>query len=683
VSTLLDLFFDSEQSAQAAIARFLAERRQNDAADWTAPDLREAPPPLQDWSVQWSSLEELEELSIPAPQFSENAIPVERLRAYFPRRIEHLITSHDNKLHLIIVPPGAGKTYAAVHAAQDSGARILWLSPRHDGFDNIAATIPGFRAARWHYWLAMSTPVNDDGETACRLFEGAMLPWLTKGYPAGQLCYQLCPTWQHQCPFRVQSRLAKQKPIVFARHQHLITGLNAGTFDAVIIDENPLNVFISERIIPPRGLAVGDTSPVTVDLARKLQALAARGETLKARKFLEQIETELTNVYALADLDYDVLPDAPRVTSAADVHAAPYWYLYDFLRLIDQEYRAYTNDWPRWESRCWIDSNGLHLIDRARVAAKMPDNVIVLDATAHPPLYQQMFPGVEVDIFRPAIARRGRVFQIINRTNGTERMKESAADMLATVRAFVAYHDYRKVGIVCHKAVEAIFKDADFETLHFGALRGENRFQNVDALFVVGAPSPPGESIRRQAVALAENIAPLADSAHTVTRRAYPLLNSDRIPHRPVSGYFDNEVMETLHEQFRTVEMAQAIYRARPLTNDCDIWLLSAIPTVEIDALYTDPRAALGGKSEYDWISWQDYVRLVPFLVAHYRDNLPFGYAEIGEALGYNAESEERVKRRAQRGGWLEKITEIWGGRVAPAVFPGQRGRPPNHVTFD
>lgn len=687
--TILDELFRSEEAALAAVERLRQERARNAARDWSTPDEPDMPPDRPDFRLQWSSATELERLGIPVPQTNSAEMDIDAFRRFFPQRLEMLMrTSVEGRtVHLMKVPAGAGKTYAAVHAAQAvaaDGRRVLWLSPRHDGMANIQASIPGYRHADWHYWLSMNTIINPDTEErACRLYESAMALWLAKGYPAGKLCYQLCPDWIRECPFRQQCGQARRRGVVFARHQHLVYGVDAGAFDALVVDENPIGVMVGERCIPATNINVGGV--FLSGLLEKLAGVAAKGRAVKGKKLLDIIGDDLAGVYGVLDVYGNVLPEVPRVSSIGDVQAAPYWYVFDFLRLIDQEFMAWANGWARWEPRVYVDGQGLHLVERADVWPDAPYNMTILDATAHEGLYGRMFPGAKVVPFSPAVKRVGRVHQVVNRTNSTTDMtgkSTHARDALLTVRAIVALHEYARVGVVCHKGAREVFEAAGFDVLHFGALRGENRFQALDALFVVGAPSPPGAEVRRIAVALVGDIAPLAESRHTVERRAFAVRGHEDYPHRPVGGFWGNDAMSAVHEQYRTREMHQAIFRARPLTNDCDVWLLSAVPIdgLVLDSVCDDPRGALRGSTELGWIGWQDWARLVPFLVMCYRRGEVFGYDDIAEGLSDNPKGRRKIAARARAGQWLEKISAAWGGHIDRVVIPGKRGRQPTKV---
>jgi len=681
--SILDKLFASERDAAEIAASIRDEHRRNAAREWKMPPEPEGYGPVIDFSLQWGTRDELEELGIEPPPAPGDALDIETFRRFFPQRITSLLQQkHDKQtIQLIAVPPGGGKTYAAVQAAQafaDDGKRVLWLGARHDALENIMLSIPGVMPQHWYNWLAMSAELPN-GETACREFEAAMAHWLAKGYPAGKLCYQLCTAHAAKCPFRQQGNIARGAEIVFARHQHLQYGLDAGAFDAMIIDENPMSALINTRDIPAGWLATGAASPSVAELTGKLEELATHGKTLKGRALFDEIGDILDEIYTLADLERLSLPDIPRVAHSSDVAAVPYWYIYDFLKLANQEFHAWAQQWPLWESRIWIDSAGLHMVDRAEIWSDAPCNIMVLDATAHDGIYRQMFPGVEIERQAPVIRRVGRIHQIVNRNNGTSDMssddKPHAEDALATIRALIAYHGYEKMGVICHKSTREFFEGAGLDCLHFGALRGENRFQNVDALFVVGAWSLPASALRRLAVIFGDDIAPLADAYHSVKPRAF-VVPGDKIPYRPVGGFWDNPSMQAMHEQYREMEMLQAIYRARPLTNPCDIWILSAVPVVPLDAIYPDPRAATGGVSGCEWIGWRDWVRLVPYLAEAYQGDYVFGYEELSELF----DGDKKALKRARSGKWLEKIVAAWGGRIATVAIPGKRGRPPQKV---
>ena len=76
---LLDQILSSEEAAQRAIESLLAERRANQARDWQADEsFAEQPPRPTDFSLRWSTPDELHDLGIPAPTIPQNEISADQ-----------------------------------------------------------------------------------------------------------------------------------------------------------------------------------------------------------------------------------------------------------------------------------------------------------------------------------------------------------------------------------------------------------------------------------------------------------------------------------------------------------------------------------------------------------------------------------------------------------------------------
>lgn len=692
----------------AKINAWRTERARNAARDWkTSPDTPPEPARFQDYRLQRGTPKEAAEAGvIVPPRDNTPALDLDALRRYLPDRIAALLRQRHKSqmINLVMIPAGGGKTHAAVQAAQTlarEGKRVLWAAQRHDAWTDLLA-IPEFDISLWYRWLSMHHEISDD-EIACMLFYDGMAQWLNKGYPAGQLCWQLCSAggyMQSECPYRTQSMRAMAKPLVFAMHNHLITGLDAGSFDAVVIDECPLSAYVQERLIPVAGVNIGGVSPAVSTLTQRIKWNCEKldeGETLKGRALFDAIGRELENVYVIDEILSQDMPDIPRLHSLEDINYVPYWYIADFLRLADAEMNAWLAGWESWESRVWLGHDGLHMLECAESWAELPYNALVLDATGTVELYNQLYPESTVVEQRPRISRAGKFYQIANRLNGHTQLQQSRAskDLLRATQAIIAWHDYERPGIICHKRIRSIFEDEYGESavLHFGALRGTNALKDVDVLFICGTPSPPPVSVFRLAVALSGDISPISRGEdengfpilyHHHALRAFSLVDPDKLAWRPVGGYWQHPTLQAVHAQHRTAEMIQAIYRARPLDNPADVYIFSSVPLtgIELDDIFDTPRGACGGLEESGWISWRDWVAIVPFLVTRYQNAQPFGYRDIADWLVRELpeekqyEAHKRILRRTRDNGWLEKIVSILGGNIEQMIRPAGRGRP-------
>ncbi len=669
------------------IARVLRELRQlrtaAEAADWTVPPEPEWLDPLRQYRLRWEPVER---------RLEGEPMELETLRMVaIPERIEAHVAGDGQSILLVRVPAGAGKTYAAVQASQKAGRaglRVLYCASRHNFFGDLQA-IPGFDPGLWYHWLPIRKSEGEDDPLpeTCR-FANALHVWLRKGYGAFDLCEQLCVAdgWLALCPYRRQR--ARPERIIFAMHNHLASGLAISDFDLAIVDELPLQAFVSRRLIPTSGLDVGATGPLG-DLIAELAALSgeAQGQRVNGRRLFDRIGPVLRDVYAQVELLPDMLPTVPRVSSAAMVKEVPYWYVFDLLRLASPEYDAWRSGWPRWAERVWVSEGGLWLLDRALPWKDLPRRMVVLDATGQPGIYETLF-GREVDVFAPRVKRPGRIYQVTHRLNGINSLVDSegnatdrARDLVAIASQLTDRHEGR-VAVVTHKRLEALFASrfGEGNVLHFHAVRGTNQLQDVSCLIVAGAPAPTIASVVDLATALSpgrvRSFITLDERGHErplwVTRRLQYLVTDDvvarhggKAPFRGV-GLFADPELQTVFEQLREEELVQAIHRARPNVRACEVWLLTSIPTGEpMDGVWDDPPVAPPG------ISWPAWTRVQAWLRDRRGLGLPVTNADLALAMGV---SEGWVRERQMLASIIAAYPDEWEPTTL-APRGGGRGR--------
>jgi hypothetical protein len=655
------------------IERLLAEKRKNLAQNWSEPQIPQQPEGRTDFNTRWGAVPQ---------QRSGEPLPLDAVRDSLRSRIAAFLNEpgDEKKVRVFAAPPGTGKTYAAVQAVQDIGKRAFWCAANHDGYDNLIIDA-GADPRQWFHWLGMGQDDPDNPERKMCHHHTEMALWLEKGYPSYAFCKGVCPV--QACPYRMQA--ANERPYVVGVHQHLPTYVSQPPPHVMIIDENPLsNGFIQHRIIPADGINLGGSGPVA-ELTRVLQIMAetcSTGERYAGPRLLMNIHRDLDDVYAQIEVNPDAQPAIPLIVSPSDVYDAPYYWLMDFLVRIDAEYMAYKNKWRDWEARVWINSEGLNIISRADLFADAPNRIAVLDATASIPLYERMFPEYDVSVERPEIARVANVYQIANRTNGKgalEEADEKSGDGLRQdvriVKAIVKRRGYQNVGIITHKSAEKAYQDAGFETMHFYKTRGRNEFKKCDAVFVVGTPIPNFESLRQIHVVLSDDITPIRDEngeyPYYYAPKYYDLTpeciarHGGLRPYRNIGGYW-REPFASLMQVHREHEMLQCAARIRPLLNDGDIWILSSIPTMELDEFYEDPGEAIGCPPGIYWQNWLD--------ISDRLDQLEPGAVVTSDDL---AKWTGKAKNTIYRGNWIDKIVDQDGWEAAAIKLDSRTGGRP------
>jgi hypothetical protein len=193
----------------------------------------------------------------------------------------------------------------------------------------------------------------------------------------------------------------------------------------------------------------------------------------------------------------------------------------------------------------------------------------------------------------------------------------------------VIAEDYTgRVGIVTFKDAVKEF-EAEFgagNVVHFGALRGTNLLQDVQCLIVAGVFCPPLTAIQDDAAMLyPDRMEPFHQIDEDGKRREpwRPALVQYRLAdgtnyHRQHSGFWDDPELSAILEQVRRSELIQAIHRARPNVRECDVWVLTSVPTDEVlDAIYQDlsdsplaPVKVRGGGG----ISWKHWIKVKSWL---------------------------------------------------------------------
>lgn len=659
------------------VERIRSKREVSEGRDWSPP-----PPPPARESYHANRLEWRPSETIKRPP----AISLEELRQALPEALRgYILQEEADHILLAKVAAGGGKTHAGVEVAQwaaRQGIQVLWVSARHSAFGDLQR-MPHFDPRLWYHWQGMNAK-QEDGSTMCR-FHNEQRVWMGKGYKAFELCWQTCSYDGHMsvCPYRTQKN--HPKPITFAMHQHLALGMAKTDFELVIVDELPLAAFIRERVIPAEGIPLQANGPVE-ELSRKLAELVGEvgeGETLAGRELFDRIGPILSDVYAQVDLIPDALPVVPRVNHPSEVRSKPYWYIMELLILASEEFDAWRHGWERWAERVSISPSGLHLLDRAEIWEHLPKRMIVLDATAQPALYRLIF-GRELEEYNPEIRRRGKVYWITSRLNGSgslmdgENPSTQAREMVEVAKALTRSHreEGRSVAVICHLAVRLLF-EAEFGTEaveHFYNLRGSNSLEQVDCLIVCGTPAPPQQQIVKIATALnPERIRSFleADEEGRVQPiwssefQEFPVSEEVRVhsmdygaprngmtPFRLVGGYWGEPDLQSIYAQLREDELRQALHRARPNARETEVYVLSSVPTEEpADGIWDDPPIAPEGVNWKRWLfgleDWLDQKWLAGEDVSS---------KELAEAAGV---SNDWVRK----GRWLDAILSMHSDR--------------------
>lgn len=679
----------TESPAQPLIAfveRIRNERTYWSNQKWTTPE--EPPDNLrpEHYKLQWRQ-------GFAAYQ---PAIPLEEARTMIKQRMtDYLQEKRTKDILLVRAQPGVGKTHTAVEVVQQmakEGKRILYAMPTHAHFDTLAG-LNHWDSSLWYHWMAL-TAVNPETNNTMCLYPRAMERWCQKGYPAMKLCDGLCQMFKADCAYRRQ-RL-RPEPIIAGVHNHVVMGMEISDFDAVIIDELPLSAFLQPRHIPRDGLLLSGAGPV-VNLSQNLSMLVSelvgglRKGRVQGKALLDEIGPTLDDVYAQFDDYQSALPTIPWVTKPEDVEKAAWWFLPDLLILLVREKSAWEAGMKHWLERVTITKNGLDLLMRADPWQELPRKVIILDATGSTQLYQQLF-NKDVELCAPVVQRKGKVFQVTGRLNGIHTFigkevegTKQAKEALIFCQEVIHKNNYQQPGAVTFKAAVREFEEifGIGRVLHFYGQRGSNDLIDVDALFVVGTPQPPNDDLMQMVAALwPQRVKPFSIEEYegqiwTIVRsselRQFQYFDERGQAERLVGGFWNDPELNILADVLREQELLQAVHRARPITREVPVWLISAIPTSEpIDKLFEDYSEALGVPEEIP--NWQAWLKLIAWLseAQHRGDSVT--YRDIAQVTGIQ---EAYIRKRKWLDVILRVLPDIW---TASEIQPTD-GRAPRGIT--
>jgi hypothetical protein len=258
-------------------------------------------------------------------------------------------------------------------------------------------------------------------------------------------------------------------------------------------------------------------------------------------------------------------------------------------------------------------------------------------------------------------------------TDEAEVEPQRFEQLTAQVRHIIDANGLQKPGVITYKAVAAALEKQNIRGLrlmHFYAARGANSLEDVDGLIVAGTPLTSTRAL--------EDLARMVyfERMEGFDRNFMPRL----IPFHwqdadgkgrafPVAGYWQDPELEALLWQIRDAELIQAAHRARIVTRDVTVWLLSNLPIAELPpSELIDLRDLLGAPPETDVFLWARALR-----IAHEASEAN-GFvttADIREKLGIDRRTAWKyVERLAALDGWdLGAIRRGKGGSPTKAAI--------------
>lgn len=603
----------------------------------------------------------------PPPELSIPSETIEEARAKLKNEIQdYLDIEFPEYILLIKATPGTGKTTAAVAAIDEllDGKRVAYAGPRHNFFADVVAKTKN--PQNWYEWLPRQLATEDRPETCRNTHE--IGHWLCRGYDAINFCSGVCG-WDYvndTCPYHLQKK--RPEPNIFVQHQHVSLG-HPLDFDVMIGDENPVSAFTHPWIIPTENIyQLGmDYRESLTEMLSRLQTLALSGQLkkpLQGRELLEFLGGA-QKVFDACDgfeIPADALQYGATIHHASEAEKKPYWHLRHLVPLLQRESFAALADEPYVE-RVIVSNDGMTLLLK-RDVKKLANHVIWLDATAQPEIYEALF-GLPVRVVDISVALRGNVYQVINRSNGKstllagDKTTPKAEQTKKLVEAAIKKHGYKKPMVVTFKGLAPEFENVD--SSHFYGIRGTNKFEDADAVFVVGAPMPN----IRQVVENAKMIFWGRDRGFRVVWSSHPVKYNYIAPdgdgrQYPVSSFWGDPDLQAVLRMYREEEILQAAHRARPVNHPVDIWLLTNIPVPQLPPTelltMSDVMEAPDGVDIWRWGDIQNLLETQPVITK--KDIMGVGFSE-NTAIRY-----------------FEKIAQMDGWELA-VIKTGKRGMPP------
>lgn len=263
-------------------------------------------------------------------------------------------------------------------------------------------------------------------------------------------------------------------------------------------------------------------------------------------------------------------------------------------------------------------------------------------------------------------------------------LTEHALDNIRIIKRLTQEHGYAKLGVVCHKAVEQVFGWilGSENVMHFGGLRGSNKLQGCDALFICGTPGGNSEQVVKIALALNPDrrepygtrdrnghIQPVWEQIpmpYRLTEEGLRRLQQEYgvnvVGAKRLNGHYIDPELDLISRQLRQAELVQTIHRARITRRNVDVWLLSAVVTDEpVDWVMQTPPIGPSG------IPWSKWLRIEDWLNGQYERGNRITYVDLAEVTGT---SEAWIRRED----WLRKIVEYQPQKWQLVLSSGGRG---------
>ncbi len=510
---------------------------------------------------------------------------------------------------LVTAPPGLGKTYATLQALAAHGSRAVYVTPTH----NLAAQVQRDLEAlgvSTHYWRQGPDERDECIKTdEVEFFRG--LGYLIRFGPCQDCSKRRSCTYRRL--FTTGANRSAQVLILTSWHLRRpdLWGLKAlKDRPLVILDEDALSALAApveltverlqrfiENVEPLRDAVEAGDDPEDAETARTLVDIFRRA----AEDVLRTCATAGRGTWLASEMIFDHI-DAGRDRPMLEDRDA-FWLLVRSAYAAARRRTALPN---MLADLCelLLEPRAVHVSTGAcrwTRYAPIPGNrqILMLDATAEPTVVEGILGRPVERIDTPRVEQRATIYQVMDkiatRAGNRKDLASERSWMLRLATEVARKHVGQRLLCVTFKQDEEQLADllqrehGDATVIHYGALRGLNAFAGYEAGLIIGRPMPNEAQLQLLAVAA------FGRDALDDKLQAPPLtwqLHSHEIGPDTWTvrcQQYEDPRWQAVWRHVVTGELAQAVGRLRPLTNDATIYVVSNEPlpaALDVTAVY-------------------------------------------------------------------------------------------------
>jgi hypothetical protein len=170
----------------------------------------------------------------------------------------------------------------------------------------------------------------------------------------------------------------------------------------------------------------------------------------------------------------------------------------------------------------------------------------------------------------------------------------------------------KRASVITYSAlVEALSDEGRRDTMYFYNQRGSNDLEDCEVLVVVGAPCPPMDAIVKEASMILSRDMRAFDDRWITNPRPFLYEAPDGKARIGEASEFADPRLNAFLRERRDNELIQAVHRARIVSRDANVYLLTSLPVqgLVVDELITVAEL-VGMPAEKDRYSISDTVRM-------------------------------------------------------------------------